>query len=333
MFKRMILSAITLLAMAPLTATNQGLSVKLTGNSLELVTENDSLSKDEAEVLCDKLLKNPLSLLSEIKKYEHELQELFEAVSDGKAEFDPAAMAETFQKQRTLNPIFLVEECYSGQCGLSRNQNSSRSFYESVVLKYLKKYKNQERINLVSFASGGMFQDLIILAKSVKLHGISNINIHLIDTKYTSYTQALSGLNHHVTQVNLCNDRSSAFYTYSLSKESEKRMQQKCEMYLTVMHEQLRQFVSLVQVLSDKNIKIYIHKDAASYQKNCIAHPDLQADLLIAMDFGPNPFVYKGMLRDYYSLIYHSLKAGGVAIFADDMLKLNCLDIIGFSSS
>lgn len=111
---------------------------------LKITVNNDpfALSKVEADIFADRLIAEPLKLLNELKDIQHifcEINNISLSFTQKKA---------LFKKYRDKNPIFLLSECDAGTCGLSRYQNSNRSHYEDVCIKYLKKHKNQNKVNL-----------------------------------------------------------------------------------------------------------------------------------------------------------------------------------------
>lgn len=279
--------------------------------SIELTAENDSLalSKTQAANLSQRLINEPLKFLNEIKKQQ-------ESLANSNFHLD---LSEDFLKNaRNECPIFILNECDGSICGLSRCDNSCRELYEKTVIKYLKNYKNQERINFVSYACGGMFQDLVIFAQATTLHGIKNVNIHLIDEQFDVYTGALSKLNQ--KSLNTAEKFNKHFHSFSLIKEQTEEMQKLCANYLNGTHEKLRQFVSLLKVLSENNIKVYLHTDVESYYKSCVNNPAMQADIIAAIDFEIE-FGYEQCVLGYYYLMYNTLKKGGVAILADNFLN------------
>lgn len=155
-----------------------------------------------------------------------------------------------FKKYRDKNPIFLLSECDAGTCGLSRYQNSNRSHYEDVCIKYLKKHKNQNKINYVSFACRAMFQDLVILTKAIKLHGIKNINLHLIDAAFTDYIEACFFENKKVASIDVSNDIDQKLQTFidQVSMQNKEKISLQATSYaiqLAIQHKQFRQLASL----------------------------------------------------------------------------------------
>lgn len=300
-------------------------------SSIELINDGDTLalSSKDAQQLLKRLLEDPLGLLSEHKKCEQELWELTNKLDDPLLYFE--VTQNKFKSDRDRSPIFSIGECGSAMCGLSRFQSPMRPFYEKKVVSYLEKYKNQERINFVAFASGGLFQELIILAQAVGMHNIHNINIHLVDSDYQALIRALSILDDQPGAVNIAKYNGFNFHDYSLTQELDPYRQQACQQYLMFRQEKFRQFVSIVKQLSNNSIRVFLHQSVADYCEFCTQQSEMRADVVAAMDLEPE-FGYETAIKDYYRLIYYVLKKGGVAILADNDLgaeKLNMIDYIG----
>jgi hypothetical protein len=99
------------------------------------------------------------------------------------------ALISTFEKKW---PLFLLGECTAegwGPCILSRSyQPKNRdTFEQEVVSSLLQKMSNTKPVEYVGFATGGMFQDLVILVKALAQKPNGKINIHLIDKKFTGF--------------------------------------------------------------------------------------------------------------------------------------------------
>lgn len=299
-------------------------------NSIELISNGDSLalSKKDAQRLLRRLLDDPLELLCELKKYEQELKSVIDCSDENSCNLE--VIQNKLKTNRKLSPIFLIGECISSMCGLARSQNSTRSFYEKTVASYLKKYKNQQRINFVAFASGGLLQELIILAHAIDKHNAHDINIHLVDPSYGCLIKALSNIDNQSGAINIAQYNECDFHDYSLAKEVVLYNQLACPKYLIINQEMFRQFVSIVKQLSSDRVRVFVHSSAEAYNEFCAQHPEMKADVVSMMDLEPG-FGYEKAVQDYYRLIYHGLKKGGVAIWGDNCLcseKLNMIDYI-----
>jgi hypothetical protein len=95
-------------------------------------------------------------------------------------------------------PLFLLKECddyalaqplpFGSPCILSRAYNKKyRKAFEDKVVENLSSQIQSIKdrpVNYTGFASGGMFQDLVILTKTLAQHPTANVSINLIDAQY-----------------------------------------------------------------------------------------------------------------------------------------------------
>ncbi|HEV2601465.1 MAG TPA: hypothetical protein VGT41_04140 [Candidatus Babeliales bacterium] len=100
------------------------------------------------------------------------------------------------------HPLFLLSECTmlndSSPCILSRcHEPNFREQFESRVVKSLvNKLSLLERsVEYAGFASGAMFQDLVILTKTLAANPNAKLNVHLIDIKHEPYVTCRTLLN------------------------------------------------------------------------------------------------------------------------------------------
>ena len=140
-----------------------------------------SLIKEKS--LLDKLLTDPVSALD----HNYTLAKKLEA------ETIPAKKDVLRAQYAKQEPLFLLDECTKQgcrNCVLSRTYEPKfREVFESRVVSSLcQQLSLHERpIEYVGFASGGMFQDHVILTKTLAKRPDARINIHLIDIKYITY--------------------------------------------------------------------------------------------------------------------------------------------------
>jgi hypothetical protein len=188
----------------------------------------------------------------------------------------------------------------------------------------LKKNSTKETVNVVSFACGSLFQDLVIYAKAIQSQGVKNINIHLVDTQFEKYIKAFKTFNQ--GPINTAARFDAQCQEYSLAVEQDAENQEQCQKYLRIQTELFREFVSFLKVLSEDKIKVYVHGNAESYREYCMQNPEMQADMISAIDFDQES--YESTLYDYYYLIYTTLKKDGIAILADNFLQENGLELL-----
>ncbi len=94
------------------------------------------------------------------------------------------------------NPLFFMHECTKQgslqACPLSRNfiAKARRGFEDHVAKLLLQKASLQEDpIQYMSFASGGLFQDLMILLKFLKQKPDAKMSIHFVDPQFARYVE------------------------------------------------------------------------------------------------------------------------------------------------
>lgn len=160
------------------------------------------------------------------------------------------------------------------------------------------------------------------MTKAIKLHGIKNINLHLIDAAFTDYIEACFFENKKVESIDVSNDIDQKLQTFidQVSMQNKEKNSLQATSYaiqLAIQHEEFRQLASLLHILSDGNIQIYIYPNAQAYKECCLNNNDMLADIISAIDFEPDGHFYVPCIMDYYSLMYDTLKQDGVAIFSD----------------
>lgn len=133
--------------------------------------------------LLDLVLHNP----KKARSYAHAIYE--EAVKAISSEPDARKKDELIKQYEKKCPIFALGECVDegfGPCLLSRDYDPRfREYFESaVVAAVTEKIKPGNTINYVGFGAGGMFQDLVIVAKLLDKNPAARININLIDQKF-----------------------------------------------------------------------------------------------------------------------------------------------------
>lgn len=150
--------------------------------------------------LIDSLLLNPIEGL----QHAYSIHEKF-SQEGNKKDLDNKPLAEMkpeFEKLKNKyeqqSPIFLVGECIQegfGPCLLSRTYDPRyRTAFENKIAQAVltKLQTTAAPLNYVSFAHGGMYQDLVIFAKILAKNPNANLNIHFIDIQNTPYVKARS---------------------------------------------------------------------------------------------------------------------------------------------
>lgn len=128
----------------------------------------------------------------------------------GKPETEIKVEAWAFAKKQEekighLNPIFLLDECgHWDGCKLERSKASFRKQFEDHAATLLKSNKNGANklpTRLVDFASGDLFQLLMVISKHLEQQPDSYVSVDVIDHKYT-----LLALLHYFAQKPLSPD-------------------------------------------------------------------------------------------------------------------------------
>lgn len=136
--------------------------------------------------LVDLLLTNPQIVLNYLDSIAPEFQSKLERTTTDKLA-QKYEQLKGFYEQKC--PIFLLSECQADFCPLSRNNTlSCRKAFEirmtDVLLEKLNSRTNQNPTEYVSFASGELFQDLVILTRVLAKNPNATMNIHFIDLQF-----------------------------------------------------------------------------------------------------------------------------------------------------
>lgn len=109
------------------------------------------------------------------------------------ANANPRTLMAAINSLERRNPFFLLHECTSsnnGQCALSRYANPHyRETFERLVVSDLKKEcHSTNKVACMSFGSGGLFQDLVILTKFLRERPPqAKIDLHVADIDYLPF--------------------------------------------------------------------------------------------------------------------------------------------------
>src|SRR5581483_869717 len=187
----------------------------------------------------------------------------------------------SFEECRKVNPIFHLYECIS--CPISRNENYNRADYEKeVISKGIDLYRAKKgALNYVSFASGGLLQDLLILCRMIE-NGVNEINFHSIDIEKDPYISILHGQG----QIKAF-DKLPAYdiKDMALSHPIAMRYAFKFDTDLRHQHEAASQFVHWICYHYPKaKVRFFFHAHANEYMKYCEQNSHMIADLIGACD-------------------------------------------------
>lgn len=260
--------------------------------------------------LLDTILCNPLKALNYIYKIHGQF------CSEGKKSgLDTHPDEEKFdallQKFEKKCPLLFLGECTKeswGACLLSRTyQQRYRNEFEKKVTNALIKKSNlhtDRAIQYVSFASGGGFQDLVILAKTLAQKPNAKIIIHLIDLKHTIYKAACDLLNddQEIQKDKLFdyNSISENFIVNARQRGNMKGSDEEIYNFLKDTCSEIRekniQFISWLQKMFPKaHLSLYIHDNVKNYLIHRESHDLSLPDVIATAD-----------IQDEMSLMYNS---------------------------
>lgn len=115
---------------------------------------------------------------------------------------------------RLKHPLIYIAECDEKECFFNRKEYPERrSFFEKVLVSdLLSKIKNNHLV-CTSFASGKLFQDLVIASRVLTHYPSLHLTLHAIDKNYVPYNPYQSkNLSNIIQDKNIC-DRNSHIYT------------------------------------------------------------------------------------------------------------------------
>ncbi|HBL98278.1 TPA: hypothetical protein DDZ86_01395 [Candidatus Dependentiae bacterium] len=260
------------------------------------------------EQLLKLIINNPKKALA----YTSRLNDKFFA----NAEKSPKKILELARQYEHDCPILLLGECMKedwGHCILSRDYNPKfRDHFESkVVAAMSKRLEGGKTVNYVGFGSGGMFQDLVIMAKMLTKNPTAQININLIDPKYWVYVAMRDYLKNGREVGQKYDDTpTEEFADYALKKVKEAvgtievsdgEFKENTKTNATFEGMKYKQFISFLQkAFPNASLTLSIHESADKYLEyvdaNNLPYPDVitAADIQDEMSFGS--------LKDYFKL-------------------------------
>jgi hypothetical protein len=213
----------------------------------------------------------------------------------------------TFDEFRMLNPINLIHECRSCRGIMRSKDNKARAEFENAITEEITKQDmhKKEAVNYLSFASGGLFQDLMVLIKACK-QGIREINLHCVDMSYSSYIAAVE---------HMFGNQIEAFAAFPTIEQLRTRemtdalLQKFMEVEestakLQIRHEMVSQLALWInQFYPDVKCRIFLHRNAVEYRKYIKAQPGMVADVIAATDLGESQREIDAAMNDLQSLV------------------------------
>lgn len=190
-------------------------------------------------------------------------------------------------------PIFLLGECMRENCGLTRKYwpQYRTAFEERAKSLLLEKLKGEQLIHYVGFGAGGLFQDLVVLAKTLREQPSASIVINLIDPKFTPYVYCkdTAQINREVKENDFLDIQP---IKNDLLKQAREQWGSKNEDDVTIIEEisatclvqeaTLKQFIrTLMHIAPEAKLSLLVHESTQSYLKyiemNQLPSPDVIA--------------------------------------------------------
>lgn len=221
-------------------------------------------------------------------------------------------------------PILLLGECTKVDfwpCSLSRLSNPRyRQLYEDRVVTVLCAKIDQAHgvpVQYVSFGSGGLFQDLVILTKVLAQKPDAVLAIHFIDIKFTPYVAAcdvrdgprIIGVEHELDlKAVMSKLKEIARREWRGGEISDHQLGRNIGIECICIEAKIKEVVSwLTSKFPHAQLTFYVHNSGESYvnyltQKG-IAYPDV----LTAVDIQDEMSLLRSSVLGYYQLCRHTL--------------------------
>lgn len=199
-------------------------------------------------------------------------------------------------------PIFLLAECTHEDsqegvkyCSLSRiyQEKYRETFEQEVVSALITRINTHERpIEYASFASGGKFQDLVILAKALTQKPTSPLNIHLIDIRHDMYVDYRDAMNDN-----------HQIYPNSTIDPTDKDPSGIIDELPFI------QFINYLQkTFPQATLALHAHSNTKGYCDYLTKHHIAYPDILACADIQDEMSLSQGSTKDYFGLCMQTLQ-------------------------
>lgn len=215
-------------------------------------------------------------------------------------------------------PLILINECTlgdEGPCIFKRAKNPYREKFEFEVVSAFneKLTSSKEPIQYIGFGAGGMFQDLVILTKTLTQHPEAQINIHLIDYTYNCYLNLRLYLKSSREIYDTCNDEpTESAIRYLLKAENiEQDEQTKDTIRYNLKKEGrlFRQFISALQKNFPKaQLSLFAHESTTGYLSYINAKKIAYPDIITGADLQSYTCSLYGAIYHYKTLCFAALQ-------------------------
>ncbi len=210
-------------------------------------------------------------------------------------------------------PIFMLGECNT-QCGLTRKHwpQYRAAFEERTSLLLLEKLQPGQTVHYAAFASGDLFQDLVVLSKTLKMKPDASIVINIVDNNLTPYVYCrdVSSTTREVQENYTLQTQpirreiiEHARKVWSAAKFDDNSIIEEISNECLNRETLLKQFlVTLKRNHPQANLTLFVHDSAQSYldyiDKNQLPYPDVIA----TADIQDELSAMRGAAESYVSL-------------------------------
>lgn len=274
--------------------------------------------------LLDLLLTDPQKALGRTKKVSDAYSKEAKAELEHPTSDVVVLFKQIVKKHEKNCPVFLLGECTGedgGACCLSRAYCSKyRDQYELRVRDSLleKLQKSDDILQYVDFGSGGSFQTLVILARTLSKKPDSSLAVHLIDVKHTPYAVSRDTLQVN-REVKLQDDYDLETIMPQLLQRSREEWggkdQEDSELRngilggYNLIEERGKQMIGwLARTFPHAKLSLSLHESSQSYL-NYLEKAGLPSpDVVSAADIQDEMSLMKGSMRNYGLLCRQALE-------------------------
>ena len=272
----------------------------------------------------DLLLTDPRKALNRTKKVSDAYSKEAKAELEHSTSDQVVLFKKLVKKYEKNCPVFLLGECTSedwGACCLSRAYCSKyRDQYELRVCDSLleKLQKSGDAVHYADFGSGGAFQTLVILARTLSKKPDSSLAVHLIDMKHTPHAVSRDTLQVN-REVTLQDD-------YNLEPIMPQLLQRGREEWggknaedkvirdgvlggYALVEEEGKQMIGwLAKTFPHAKLSLSLHESSQSYLNYLEKTGQPSPDVVSAADIQDEMSLLRGSVRDYSLLCRQTLQ-------------------------
>lgn len=274
------------------------------------------------------ILHNPLTSLNDLYRINNQFESTFktEKLDDFSHPDDQALekLNSLIQSHEQKSPIFLLGECtQEGEwsCMLSRTyQSKYREQFEKRVVDALvaKTESCDNAVQYVGFGSGHMYQDLVVLCKTLTSNPNASLSVHLIDPQYSCFTDIRDAMNldrqvKPDTHTNLLQSMPELIKVYREKIEDNYTLDNEISKTIQVVYTKgentARQFITFLHKAFPKaSLSLYLHDSHTAYLGYITKHNIAYPDVICAADIDDEMSRMQGSLPNYIILSKKALQ-------------------------